>query len=33
MVHITYGLVCRENFVGDENCAALLKITALKTRK
>jgi hypothetical protein len=25
MVHIIYELMCRENFVGDMKCAALLK--------
>jgi hypothetical protein len=26
MVHIIYGLVCRENFVGDEMCHIVKKV-------
>jgi hypothetical protein len=26
MVHIIYGLVCRENFIGDEMCRIVKKV-------
>jgi hypothetical protein len=26
MIHIIYGLVCRENFVGDEMCRIVKKV-------